>query len=406
MNDQNCINMKTLITRGTLIFVSWLLVAACAKETTNAPISVGEKPGMLTITEQKKLAGGTEISFKAPKDKDFLYAEAVYSTVPGKKNIVTSSRYEDRLLLTGFKDEGTYPATIYAVSKGDVRSEPLEIEIHVGKPSFREVFETLRIVDDFSGFTVVYENPSEQDIRITVLRYDPLVRRHVTEYTHFSNDVQGSFRRAGYTSPEEFRFVVTDRWENHSDTLSQTVHPLEEFVMDNSKFASHPLPPFNNLGYDSYTLFTHIWNNSIGNFYYDRTGWMSYQSGPIDFCIDIGVKAKLSRVKMNHPCSSNNVYTAFSRYTIREYELYGSNDPNPDGTWESWDRLAHFESVLPTGMSTEEIRHLGCTVGEDFFVPGEAGAYRYYRFKVLRQWGGSGFFTAIDELSFFGAELN
>lgn len=389
-----------------LICMLSLPFVACKEDTANLPISSGDKPGVLTVVSQQILAGGSEITFKAPKDKDFTYAEAVYSVKPGEEMRVTSSLYEDKLLLSGFTQEGIYPVTLYSVSKGGVRSDPLEIQVQVAKPSFLDVFENLRVVDDFSGFTVVYENQSEQDIRITVLRYDPMVRRYVTEYTHFSNDVQGSFRRAGYTEPEEFRFVVTDRWENHSDTLAQTVQPLQEFLMDKSKFASHPLPPFNNLGYDSYTLFTNIWNENIGNFYYATTGWMSYQSGPIDFCIDIGVKAKLSRVNMNHPCSSNNFYTAFTRYTIREFELYGSNDPSPDGSWESWDLLSTLESIPPTGASTEELRHYGCTLGEDFFVAGEAGAYRYYRFKVLRQWGGAGFFTAIDELTFFGALMD
>lgn len=399
--------MHRLRSLTALVLIAIIAVfSGCKEEEVNSPLSKGEKPGKLSVLSITELAGGAEITFKAPLDKDFTYAEAVYSPKAGKENRVTSSPYEDTMVLTGFTQAGTYKVTLYAVAKGGVRSEPLEVEIPVAKPSFLEVFENLRVVDDFSGFTVVYENPAEQPIRITVLRYDPLTRRFTTEHTHFSSDAQGSFRRAGYTDPEEFRFVVTDRWENNSDTLVQTVTPLEEFEMDKGKFASHPLPPFNNLPYDSYTLFAQIWNNSIGNFYYARTGWMSSQAGPIDFCIDIGVKAKLSRVKMNHPCSANNVYTAFSRYTIRDFEIYGSNDPNPDGTWESWDRVGVFESIRPSGMSNEEVRHFGCVTGEDFFVPGETGGYRYYRFKILRQWGGTGFFSGIDELTFFGALID
>ncbi|MBL1410833.1 DUF4959 domain-containing protein [Sphingobacterium faecale] len=398
--------MKTYL--YSIILVTLAIFFSCKEELANQPISTGSQPDQITIVSQQEIAGGSEITFKAPQNKDFTYVKAVYTVKPGKEVTITSSLYEDKIVLHGFTKEGSYPVRFYAVSKGEVLSDPLVVNVNVAKPSFRDVFDNLHVFDDFSGFTVTFDNPSEQDIRITVLTYDPLVRRYVTSYTHFSGDVKGSFRRAGYNQPQDFKFVVSDRWDNHSDTLTQTIHPLQEFEMDKSKFASFPLPPFNNASWNSNTVFSRIFDGRIGNFYYGTTGWMSNDNGPIDFSIDIGIKAKLSRIKMNHPCSpsGNYWYSAFVRYAMREFELYGSNNPNLDGSWDSWDKLANLESLKPGGMSAEELRNYGCVLGEDFFIPGEAGGYRYYRIKVFNMWGGSSQFTGIDELTFYGAEVN
>ena len=65
------------------------------------------------------------------------------------------------------------------------------------------------------------------------------------------------------------------------------------------------------------------------------------------FTFDLGVKARLSRFKFHHQYNTAH-YVAGDPKVM---EVYGSNNPNPDGSWDSW-ILGTFESIKPSGLAS------------------------------------------------------
>ncbi len=67
--------------------------------------------------------------------------------------------------------------------------------------------------------------------------------------------------------------------------------------------------------------------------------------------------------------------TCIIMQTLREFEIWGSNNPNADGSWASWDSIGTFESFKPSGLplgqvSAEDIQFARVD-GEDFDFPWE-----------------------------------
>jgi hypothetical protein len=89
-------------------------------------------------------------------------------------------------------------------------------------------------------------------------------------------------------------------------------------------------------------------------------------------------------------------------------EVWGSIDPNPDGSWDdSWTYLATAESKkpsgLPIGQFSEEDNQI-LNEGEEFSFSRDVPTVRYIRFKVLETWAGGKNEFAIMEVSFWGGE--
>lgn len=68
--------------------------------------------------------------------------------------------------------------------------------------------------------------------------------------------------------------------------------------------------------------------------------------------------------------------SAYGHGNPKTFALWGSNDPVPDGSWNSWTKLGDFTS------ETHEL-----SAGELFQVPTGAPAFRYLRIQVLSTWG-------------------
>ena len=68
--------------------------------------------------------------------------------------------------------------------------------------------------------------------------------------------------------------------------------------------------------------------------------------------------------------------TAYGHGNPKTFALWGSNDPAPDGSWNSWTKLGDFTS------ETHEL-----SAGELFEMPPGTPAFRYLRIQVLSTWG-------------------
>jgi hypothetical protein len=253
----------------------------------------------------------------------------------------------------------------------------------------------------FGGVDVSFLNESKADVKITVLTPDSLGDL-TTADIHYTQIDSGDFSVRGYDSVErKFGVFVRDRWNNYSDTLFENIKPFYEEELDKNNFQEV------HLGTDTYEAFccgwvmSNLWDGitNVGSpvFHTKASGGM-----PQWFTFDLGERAKLSRFKIYSRNTGGND-GAYYAADPKVWEIWGSNDPNPDGSWESWTFLGRFTSIKPSGQATptaEDIQY-ACVDGQNFNFAADIPAVRYLRFKTLQTWGGATRIY-IAELTFWG----
>lgn len=168
-------------------------------------------------------------------------------------------------------------------------------------------------------------------------------------------------------------------------TVEHLIDP--ELQLPKASWAAWPMP--GDVGINGSYPMHHFWDGNTTNFMHSDDP----VTLPATFTWDLGVKAKLSKMKL-WPRNSND--DRWTRGHPRVFEIYGSVNPNPDGSLDdSWVRLGKFECVQPSGNGTavpwqpptpEDIALSDS--GLDFeFVPGPGVdpdvAVRYVRFRSL-----------------------
>jgi len=181
-------------------------------------------------------------------------------------------------------------------------------------------------------------------------------------------------------------------FEYFSPALSQVTLPAFSRAIDKSKFAIVILPTDVLEGGYGW-LENYLWDEN-----YNPPGFATQSRIPCWFTFDAGQSVSLARFKVWQ--ANDRLYRLES---VKTFELYGSDNPNPDGSWDSWTSLGSYTSVkpsgLPVGQNTQEDIDFA-KAGEEFTVVGTAPAFRYYRFKLLSNWGNSSFMT-MEEITFY-----
>jgi len=144
----------------------------------------------------------------------------------------------------------------------------------------------------------------------------------------------------------------------------------------------------------SYPL-ARFWDGNTTNFMHSD----GVTSTPCSFTWDMGIKAKLSKMKF-WPRNDND--DRWNKGMPRLFEIYGSLNPNPNGSFdESWTLLGTFECVQPSGNGTKNPWEAPTSEdialsnrGLDFeFTPGENvdpnATVRYIRLRSLENFNKS-----------------
>lgn len=170
-----------------------------------------------------------------------------------------------------------------------------------------------------------------------------------------------------------------------STTLNRMIDPVIQ--IPKATWVDKPMP--GDMGMNGSYPLRNLWNGNTTDF--------MHSDNPIalpgTFTWDLGLKAKLSRMRI---WPRNNNDDRWSKGHPRIFEIYGSLDPNPDGSLDdSWTLLGKFECVQPSGNGianpwqapTAEDIALS-NRGIDFeFVPGASvdpdATIRYIRFRTL-----------------------
>jgi len=338
-----------------------------------------------------------------------------------------ASMYDNQVFVQGYAEIGEHDVQLVAVSVGDVESEESTIRIKTGKPNYIKLAESFQsdefFYSTFGGVNVKYTNEDASNIILSVFKFDETENEWQVLNQTYTKAKEGIIRVRGEDAePIKFAVVVRDQWGNVSDTIQRVLTPQEEFEIKEL------------LIYNGITAYSDMNRNGdyIANYnaqsntaamqvsLFDGDGhptqakqwWGKAAPVPFQFTLDARRKAQISRVKMWGRNDNNSLL--FQATHPKEFELYGSNAPSSDGSWESWTLLGTFEGVRPSGLAfgtnanAEDIEY--ARKGEDFEVNwSEPGGFKYFRIKINCTWNGvreqplgNALTVAISELKLFG----
>lgn len=424
-----------LYTYCTLAVVVTLIALSCGKADLNEPIGVSEAtPKIVEVTDIQNISGGAIIKYNVPKDDNVNYVEAVYE-IKGKETKKKGSFYTNELLLDGFPDSREYKVSLYSVSFSEKKSEPVVVSVTPATPPYQLVAQTLSVQPVFGGVKTTFKNPTKSSLQITFLEKNALGTWSEAQTIYTSLD-SGTFYIRGLQSRlYEFGVVCKDRWQNVSDTITVGATPLFEQLADVNRIASYPLPsdityefpltarqPFHTGAGTGVGNVPCLWNGETHApfskspffFFQNITAGLPFSGLPSSITIDLGRRYTLSRfVYWPRASSSTSIQYnyIFGTTHVKTFELWASNNPSPDGSYDSWTKIGFFESVRPSGnttpgndYNTEEDRRIAVT-GESYDMPEDIAAYRYIRYKVFSTWGSQPYW-ASTELQFYGNPQN
>ena len=383
---------------------------SCSEENNREPVtSDSNVPGQVSNVRVECFPGAVKLTYDMPGGQSLSYVKAECE-INGTVRQAKSSSYVNHLTLEGFADTSVYTINLYSVNRSEIASEPVTIQAKPLLPSFLDVFNNIQLFDDWGGATVLFENPSEADLAITVIHVDSTGFWNEGE-TLFTNKNQGSFSLRGMPAKETtFGVYIRDRWNNTSDTLVKVLVPFFEKQLDRTKFREVRLPTdtSNDPGQPEWTM-PNIWDGNIAQKNTNQWGGFLTATNavlPNWFTFDMGAVegAKLSRFRLWH---RNTTTYAYYQRNIKKFELYGSMNPNPDGSWDdSWTLLLDEEVIKPSGLplgqaTVEDLETVN--EGIEFSFPLDVPFVRYIRMKVTENFVGTGGFYVM-QLVFWGME--
>lgn len=342
-------------------FLILCLLLACKEEgridfiDDNAPA-----PQPITIREVINTRGGATIRFALPNDNNLLGVKAVY--VRNGETIETKvSLYVDTLSVTGFGSSSSQDVQLFSVGKNEKLSEAVSVEIQPLAPPIQTVL--FDIEAGFGGVIAsIDSNDAEAELALVLLA-DTLGNGSFSELQTFHTRSQRiKFPRRGLKiEPTKFGIYLRDRWNNVSDTVFRELLPLEEVKIPSNLFQNAALPTdyFETAEGSSAYRLEQLWLGADGS---DNEFYASSHGGPIPqwFTIDLGRRVTLSRIqKWPRPD-----YELYSSTAPRTFEVWGSENPNPNGSWDdSWFLIGEFEQFKPSGYG--EGREAGPITDED-----------------------------------------
>ncbi len=412
---------KTIIYSLLAVFLC-LSFANCGDEDVNSPRGTDEVPAQIDINtiRIKDLSGTSYIYYERPNDRNLKYVQAVYTLADGTERKFNASYFTDSIVVDGFPKEGEYDVKLYSVSYAEKRSEPVVVKVHPEQPPYEKVLTDCKVEDTFSGFRFISKDEVGTDLSIIFLKQlDNKDWEEISAYyTRKSNSLLHIVR--GMESQEtKIGIYATDKWGHKSDTTYVTVTPWYEIEIPkkNPLWKNMALPgdaEMHSWGSSSHIAVEKLWDgitvevagNDAWNTCYHTipgTGLPKWSS------IDLGAKYVFSRVVFHWRGGTTS--SAFSNYTPKVLEIYGSNNPTMSGEWDdSWTKLETFNIVREDGSQTPQSdmaltanEKLQAAEGYNLDFPVGIEAYRYVRLKIISTYGGLDY-TAIGEMTLYGQE--
>jgi hypothetical protein len=393
--------MNKYIKFSTLVVMGLFLALSCSEDEKHPFESDPAVPKQVTVRNVERLPGAIRLTYDIPDDPKFFYARAECE-VKGQIREAKASAYSNTLQIEGFPDTSAYVIKLYSVSRSEVASAPVQQEVRPLAPAYLEAFQSLDLFADFGGATCLYNNPAGADLVIMMSHQDS-TGAWVNGQAAYTSQKEGTLSQRNMdTVPTWFGVSIRDRWLNTTDTLKKLLTPIFEEEADKSLFRLISLPT--DIGNSWGWAESNMWNGHINS----AAGWVAGTSSPlpIHVTIDLGATYQFSRfIYWNR----NQYDFYFDRCAVLLLEIWGSNNPNPNGSFdESWTLLMTMPrfskpSGLPFGELNAEDVEVGDAGNESNFPSGTPPC-RYIRLRILET-GNMGLEATIMEISIFGARV-
>lgn len=386
-----------------------LVWAGCKRDDGLKALKKGEVPAVVTNYSYVSIPGGAIITYDLPQGTDLRYIKATYKLDNGETREAKSAIYKNTLQVDGFASEGSYDISLTSVAVGEIESAPVIVKVQALRPAYKLVMDTIKLKSAFyaafGGLNIDYSNPTSSSLVFHVLQKDVSTSQWKEIQTVYSNAPGGRVRVRGLEAvARDFGVAITDRWNNRTDTLTASLTPFQESLIDRTKFLPLYLPS------DTYDIHTAqgraralpvLWDGvhaQSGNIFQTKPTTLI----PQWFSFDMGAGYRLSRmiVYPDIPPSDQNVYTGGQPSS---FEMWGSNNPTSDGSFNSWTYVGTFNSIKPSGSPLGKVTAADIAqarAGEEFEFD-NAGKFRYWRFKTTATWG-LVTYVALAELTFYG----
>ncbi len=390
-----------------IIILTGAIWLSCTKESRldhidpNAPA-----PQQISKVKAEGKPGAVVITYKTPDDPNFSYAKAVYEIQPGVFREAKASAYSDTLTLTGFGDTKACEVKLFSVGRNEKQSEPIVIMVNPLVPPIMSAFETVEFNPTFGGVEVAFKNSSQANLVIQIIVDTDGHEKWAPVSTFYTAALQGKFSVRGLElSERKYAIYLRDRWNNKSDTLIKWMAPIFEQNIPKAKWKIVKTLPGDTWQEASGLIVDRVIDGKLGNGTSgDYSGTFASSNSsvlPQWFTIDLGEKVVLSRIR-EHQMVGSHMYNGGA---VKEFEIYGSNNPDPNGGWKNWELLGSFNSFKPSGKPvgtvTDEDKNYAWFLGEEFTFENLLPAYRYIRWKTLKTYASAGQ-VVITEIDLYG----
>lgn len=367
---------------------------SCYKESERGQYAIEKTPpGEITSPIVENVAGGAIITYVIPDDEDLLYVKAIYTLDNGEKVEQKASAYTNNLIIEGFGKSREVGVDLIAGDRSKNESKPVRVMAHPLDAPIYAVYNSIRVSEDFGGVRIIWKNPDEAEVVISITTIDDLGNTVTADnfYTK-SRAGQGSVR--GYAHEARvFGVSVHDRWGNVTDTLKGTFTPLfEQRIEPKDKFVRWNPMEIPYTQYSPAYSIEQLWDDN------PLTRYLFFTSVfPFSVTFDMGQTAVFSRFR-----AYMDPGQLYGGQSVESFELWGTNNPDVGSDFSGWEKLGEYRFTKPSekGGSSQEDQALGLS-GEDFTVDPNAPAVRYMRLVVKKTWGNSQYVTLAD-LRFWG----
>ena len=401
-----------------IAFVALAMICIASSCTQYEPAPRGEDmtiPAVVTNIKVENLPGKVKLTYQLPDDPSLLYVKAVYLLNSGVQREIKASLYTNTMILDGFGDTDIHEIKLYSVSKTEVHSEPLVVEVNPLENPIWDVFRSLHFEDDFGGLSISAENAARENVVIEIG-----IKDEEGQWASLTNiETQAAViertQRGMDVDTYELSATVRDRFFNYTDTTYFEITPLFEVEIDKANFQEMSLPGDTESSGQGWLDIKTIWDgiSDIGSVERFLSVAKPDDPEPQMITFDMGVKAKLSRfVCWGYGYDGGDMVDGRRQFYIGEhmryFEIWGSNNFNPDGSLSGWTLLGEFENVkpsgLPEGQQTVEDYDKGAN-GFEYTFEGNMPAVRYIRIRNIESWEATTRF-GIVEIALFGDPRN
>lgn len=401
--------MKRLVINSFAAIILSFIAVSCTELPHNQTPVDKDSPLSLNNIQIESLPGGAKITYEVSNETDISYVKAEY-TYKGVKNIVRSSIYNNFLMIEGLGSVEPVEVTLYVVDHSENSSEGITKTFTPDTPPLDTVFESVEISALYGGVAVKFDNATATEIGVTLFYED---KNGILQegQTHFSNDKLGEISFRPF-DPVENRFAVRlmDKWGNYSDLKETHVAPLFETEFSKKKFREVGLPGDNTSNLYNYTL-ANTWDDDDWSLWTTDDG--AGYSFPEYFTIDVGILAKLSRIRVrtrtlllycNNAPRTFEVWGAATYKTDKDAGYWTGDEWKTDGDWEM---LGDFEIKRPSGITEEVCNPDGIDKEEGekgffFNIPVDKKPLQYLRFIIKTTWTEGGTAIHMAEFGFYG----